>query len=347
MSGLTIGVDIAKRFFQVHVIDRSDQVLTNRKLRRSEFLGFFEDLPPSLIGMESCGAAHHWARELIALGHEVKLMTPKYVKPYVKRGKNDAVDAEAICEAVTRPTMRFVAVKSVDQQSVLMIHRTRSLLIRQRTMLVNALRGHLAELGIVAPVGIERVGELVDRVLGHEGDKLGVPPLVRSIVETYARQIMIVTDEVKQLEKQLREWHRTSEVSRRLATIPGIGQIIATAMAATVANPDAFPSGRSFAAWLGLTPRSNSSGGKERNGRITKAGDRTLRTLLVLGATSVIRRVTSGRETPLYGWVKRLIETGKPPRLVTVALANKIARIAWAVMTGKAEYQPEKAALAA
>jgi len=347
MSGLTIGVDIAKRFFQVHVIDEFDQVLVNKKLRRAEFLAFFEDLPCSLIGMESSGSAHHWARELIAMGHNVKLMTPMYVKPYVKRGKNDAVDAEAICEAVTRPTMRFVPVKSVEQQSVLMIHRTRSLLIRQRTMLVNALRGHLAEIGIVAPVGIERVGELVDRVLGHEGDELGVPPLVRSIVETYAQQIMQVTEEVKNLEKQLRAWHRTSEASRRLATIPGIGRIIATAMAATVADPEAFQSGRAFAAWLGLTPRSNSSGGVERNGRITKAGDRNLRTLLVLGATSVIRRVRSGQPSPLYGWVNRLVETGKPPRLVTVALANKLARIAWAVMTGKTDYKPEKAAQAA
>ncbi|WP_415400927.1 IS110 family transposase [Tateyamaria sp. SN3-11] len=347
MSELTIGVDIAKRVFQVHVIDEVDQILLNKKLRRTEFLAFFVDLPPSLIGMESCGTAHHWARELIAMGHQVKLMTPKYVKPYVKRGKNDAVDAEAICEAVTRPTMRFVPVKTVDQQSVLMIHRTRSLLIRQRTMLVNALRGHLAEIGIVAPVGIERVGELVDRVLGYEGDELGVPSLVRSIVESYAQQIMRVTEEVKNLETQLRNWHRTSEVSRRLATIPGIGRIIATALAATVSDPDAFRSGRSFAAWLGLTPKSNSSGGKERNGRITKAGDRHLRTLLVLGATSVIRRVRSGRATPLYCWVTRLVDTGKPPRLVTVALANKIARIAWAVMAGKADYQPEKAALAA
>lgn len=341
MSRLTIGVDIAKRFFQVHVIDEFDQVLGNRKLRRSEFLSFFIDLPPSLIGIESCGAAHHWARELTAMGR------PMYVKPYVKRGKNDAVDAEAICEAVTRPTMRFVPIKSVEQQSVLMVHRTRSLLIRQRTMLVNALRGHLTELGIVAPVGIERVGELVDRVLGCEGEELGVPPLVLSIVETYARQIKLVSEEVKALEKRLRIWHRTSEASQRLATIPGIGLIIATALVATVPDAGSFTSGRGFASWLGLTPRSNSSGGKERNGRITKAGDRHLRTLLVLGATSVIRRVRADQETPLYGWVKRLIDAGKPPRLVTVALANKIARIAWAVMAGKTNYQPEKAALAA
>ena len=347
MSRLTIGVDIAKRFFQVHVIDEDDQVLVNKKLRRSEFLSFFLDLSPCLIGIESCGAAHHWARELTAMGHEVKLMSPIYVKPYVKRGKNDAVDAEAICEAVTRPTMRFVQIKSVDQQSVLMVHRTRSLLIRQRTMLVNALRGHLTELGIVAPVGIERVGELVDRVLGREGEELGVPPLVRSIVETYVRQLKMVSDEVKALEKRLLTWHRTSEASQRLVTIPGIGKIIATALVATVPDAGNFTSGRGFAAWLGLTPRSNSSGGKERNGRITKAGDRHLRTLLVLGATSVIRRVRANQETPLYGWVKRLIDAGKPPRLITVALANKIARIAWAVMAGKTNYQPEKAAMAA
>lgn len=347
MSGLVIGVDIAKRFFQVHVINELAEVLVNKKLRRTEFLAFFKDLPPSLIGMEASGSAHHWARELISLGHEVKLMTPMYVKPYVERGKNDAVDAEAICEAVTRPTMRFVAVKSVEQQSVLMIHRTRSLLIRQRTMLVNALRGHLAEIGIIAPVGIKRVGELVDRVLGHEGDELGVPPLVRSIVETYAQQIMQVTEEVANLEKQLRAWHRTSEVSRRLATIPGIGRVIATALAATVADPKTFKSGRAFAAWLGLTPRSNSSGGIERNGRITKAGDRNLRTLLVLGATSLIRCVRSGQPSPLYGWVANLIDNGKSPRLITVALANKLARIAWAVMAAKTDYQPEKAAIVA
>lgn len=345
MPSYTVGVDLAKRVFQVHVIDERNEVQAARKLRRSEFLDFLSKLPPSLIGMESCASAHHWARALSAMGHEVKLMNPMYVKPYVKRGKNDAVDAEAICEAVTRPTMRFVPVKSVDQQSILMIHRTRSLLIKQRTMLVNALRGHLAEIGIVAPVGIERVAELIDFVSGRKGDEAGIPQLVRSLVELFARQIAAVTLEVRELEKSLKTWHRTSETSQRLATIPGVGEVTATALAATVPDPAHFDSGRSFAAWLGLTPRSNSSGGKVRNGRITKAGDKHLRTLLVLGATSVIRRVRAGQPTPLHGWVNRLL-LKKPARLASVALANKLARIAWAVMARNASYQPERAALA-
>lgn len=280
------------------------------------------------------------------MGHEVRMMNPMYVKPYVKRGKNDAVDAEAICEALTRPTMRFVAVKTVEQQSVLAVHRTRALLVRQRTMLANALRGHLAEFGIVAPLGIERVPELVDRVLGSEGDKLGITPLVRSIVMIYAEQLEKIKEQIRKLERELRQWHRTSEASRRVASVPGIGTVTATAIVAAMPDPSTFGSGRAFAAWLGLTPRSNSSGGKERNGRITKAGDRHLRVLLVLGATSVVRRVRSGQPTPLYGWVKKLLDR-KPARLVTVALANKMARIAWAVMARKTNYQPELAAAVA
>ena len=343
MSGLTIGVDIAKRVFQVHAIDNETGEVITRKLRRSEFLAWFEKLPASLIGLETCGSAHHWARELTRLGHDVKMMNAMYVKPYVKRGKNDAVDAEAICEALSRPTMRFVAVKSVDQQSVLMIHRTRALLIRQRTMLVNALRGHLAELGIVAPLGIERVSELIDRTLGCEGDEADIPQLVRDMIVIYAEQIHQINEQVKDLEGKLRAWHRTSDASRRLATVPGIGFITATALAATVTDLSSFSSGRAFAAWLGLTPKSASSGGRYRNGRISKAGDRHLRALLVLGATSVVRRVRAGQPTPLYGWANRLLER-KPARLTTVALANKIARIAWAVLARETSYQPERAA---
>lgn len=346
MSSYTIGIDLAKRYFQVHVVDDNNEVQAARKLKRGEFLDFLAKVPPSLIGMEACSAAHHWARQLTGLGHEVKLMNPMYVKPYVKRGKNDAADAEAICEAVTRPTMRFVPIKSVEQQSVLMIHRTRSLLIKQRTMLVNAVRGHLAELGIVAPAGIERAIELVDRVRRREGDEVNVPPLVRSIVRLFAKQIQALTEEIKSLEKKLQTWHRKSAASRRLATVPGIGVLTATAIAATAPDPDFFDSGRSFAAWLGLTPRSNSSGGVERRGRITKAGDKQLRTLLVLGAIAIIRRVRSGKQTPLNDWVNRLL-TKKPGRLVSVALANKIARIAWAVWSEKTDYVPEKAAMAA
>ena len=343
MSGLTIGVDIAKRVFQVHAIDNETGEVITRKLRRSEFLAWFEKLPASLIGLETCGSAHHRARELSRLGHDVKMMNAMYVKPYVKRGKNDAVDAEAICEALTGPTMRFVAVKSVDQQSVLMIHRTRALLIRQRTMLVNALRGHLAELGIVAPLGIERVSELIGRTLGCEGDEADIPQLVRDMIVIYAEQIRQINEQVKDLEGKLRAWHRTSDASRRLATVPGIGFITATALAATVTDLSSFSSGRAFAAWLGLTPRSASSGGRHRNGRISKAGDRHLRALLVLGATSVVRRVRAGQPTLLYGWANRLLER-KPARLTTVALANKIARIAWAVLARETSYQPERAA---
>ena len=346
MTGLTIGIDIAKRVFQVHAIDNATGEVTSRKLARRDFLAHFEKLPPSLIGMETCGSAHHWARELSAMGHEVRMMNPMYVKPYVKRGKNDVVDAEAICEALTRPTMRFVAVKTVEQQSVLAVHRTRALLIRQRTMLVNALRGHLAEFGIVAPLGIERVPELIDRVMGREGDGVGMTPLVRSVVALYAEQIEKIRERIRKLERELRIWHRTSEASRRVASVPGVGTVTATAIVAAMPDPSTFESGRAFAAWLGLTPRLSSSGGKERNGRITKAGDRHLRVLLVLGATSVLRRVRSGQPTPLYGWVKKLLDR-KPPRLATVALANKMARIAWAVMARKTNYQPKLAAAVA
>jgi len=346
MTGLTIGIDIAKRVFQVHAIDNETGEVSSTKLARRDFLAHFEKLSPSLIGMETCGSAHHWARELGAMGHEVRMMNPMYVKPYVKRGKNDAVDAEAICEALTRPTMRFVAVKSVEQQSVLAIHRTRALLVRQRTMLVNALRGHLAEFGIVAPVGIERIPELIERVLASDESEGGVTALVQTVVTIFGEQLDNIQAQIAKLERQLRLWHRSNEVSRRVASVPGVGPITATAIVAAMPDPSIFASGRGFAAWMGLTPRSNSSGGKERNGRITKAGDRQLRVLLVLGATSVLRRVRAGQPTPLYGWVKKLLDR-KPPRLATVALANKMARMAWAVMARKMNYQPELAAAVA
>jgi transposase len=337
MSRLTIGIDLAKNVFQVHGIDDSNRVVIAQKLRRAHLLAFFAKLEPSLIGMEACGSAHHWARELTGMGHEVKLMAPAYVKPYVKRGKNDMLDAEAICEAVTRPTMRFVPIKSASQQSILMVHKSRALLIRQRTMLVNALRGHLTEIGIVAPVGIERTAELVGRVLAHDPTELDVPPLVTDIVVSLARQIDSLTAEVRTLEAKIREWQRTSEASRRLATIPGVGVITATALAATVPDASVFRSGREFAAWLGLTPRSNSSGGKERLGRITKAGNRYLRTLLIVGATAVLRHVRHKMHGPLIEWVRKLLLT-KSARLTSVALANKMARIAWAVMTRQTAY---------
>jgi transposase len=338
MSRLTIGIDLAKNVFQVHGVDAAGQVVIAQKLRRTQLLPYFRKLDPCLIGIEACGSSHHWARELTAMGHEVKLMSPSYVKPYVKRGKNDMVDAEAICEAVTRPNMRFVPIKTASQQSILMVHRSRALLVRQRTMLVNALRGHLTEIGIVAPVGIERTAELVERVLAHDSTGLDVPPLVRDIVVSLVSQIDSLTTEVKVLETKIREWHRTSEASRRLATIPGVGFITATALAATITDPAAFRSGRALAAWLGLTPRSSSSGGKERLGRISKAGDRYLRTLLVVGATAIIRYARNKEGSPLIGWVRKLLES-KSARLTSVALANKMARIAWAVMARNTIYR--------
>jgi transposase len=300
-------------------------------------LPFFKKLPPCLIGIEACATAHHWARQLIMLGHRVKLMPPHYVKAYVKRNKNDAADAAAICEAVTRPTMRFVAVKTMEQQSVLMVHRTRELLVRQRTMLVNAIRGHMAEYGIVAPVGIPRVKELFAVIA--DGDDERLPPIARACLEGLARQFMSLHEEITVAERRIHAWHRSNEASRRLETIPGIGPIIATALVASVSDPSVFKSGREMAAWIGLVPRQDSTGGKQRMGRISKQGDHYLRWLLVAGAMSVIRhgRRTNFEKNP---WLGDLVQH-KPTKVAAVALANKIARTAWAVLvTGETYRQP-------
>ena len=282
-----------------------------------------------MIGMEACATSHHWARELIKLGYTVKLMPPAYVKACVKRGKTDAADAEAICEAVTRPSMRFVPVKSAEQQSVLMLHRMRALLIRQRTMLVNALRGHLAEFGIIVAQGINRVRELIKLMTDDSADAV-LPPLARRALAPLVDQLLDLQPRIRALEAELLAWHRQSQESRRLETIPGVGFITATDLAATVTDPSQFRCGREFAAWLGLTPRPNSSGGKERLGRISKMGDGYLRTLLVVGATAVIRyaRTKTAADT---AWINSLLAR-KPARLASVALANKTARIAWAVL---------------
>lgn len=329
---VTVGLDLAKNVFQVHAIAADGAVLIRRKLRRSEVVRFFAELSPCLIGMEACASAHHWARELIAIGHEVRLMPPAYVKPYVKRGKTDAADAEAICEAVTRPTMRFVAVKSVEQQAVLMLHKSRDLLVRQRTMLINALRGHLAEYGIVTSLGAGGVAASLKAL--HE-EQARFPAHARSALHGIAAQLRALASEIDRLEAQILDWHRNDETSRRLATIPGIGPITASAIAAAVPDASLFRSGRQFAAWLGLTPRANSSGGKERLGGITKQGDGYLRRLLVVGATAVMRMT---RKNPArQPWMAGLLER-KPTKIATVALANKTARIAWAVMTRKEVY---------
>jgi transposase len=335
MKVSTVGLDLAKNVFQVHAIDEAGEVIVRKALRRRQVMPFFGRLAPCLIGMEACGTSHFWAREIAALGHEVKLMPPAYVKPYVKRGKTDAGDAAAICEAVTRPTMRFVAMKSPEQQSMLALHRSRDLLIRQRTQLVNMIRGQLAEFGIVLAKGIQHALKLVDRLL--DGEALEIPALAAKVVLALAQQVRDLQVRTGILERDLKTWSRDNQVAKRLQTIPGIGIITASALAASVTDPQQFTSGREFAAWLGLTPRANSSGGKERLGHISKMGDRYLRRLLVNGMTSRLRWVRLRPEA--QPWAAGLLRR-KPAKLVAVAMANKAARVAWAVMTRDETYRP-------
>ncbi len=325
----TIGLDLAKNVFQVHGIDNTGKVIVRRSLRRRQMMPFFGKLEPCLIGIEACGTSHFWARELQALGHEVKLMPPAYVKPYVKRGKTDAGDAEAIAEAVTRPTMRFVAIKSAEQQSVLTLHRTRDLLVRQRTQLVNMIRAQLAEFGIVLAKGIQHALRLVDRLV--DGEVPDIPPLACKIVISLAQQIRELQARIDTLDHEMMVWFRGNELAKRLETIPGIGVITASALAASITDPHRFTSARQFAASLGLTPKADSSGGKERMGRISKMGDRYLRRLLVSGMTSQLQSVR--RKPEAHPWVTGLLASSKPDKLIAVAMANKAARIAWVVMT--------------
>ena len=334
MKIATIGLDIAKNVFQVHGVDDEGRPVLRRKVRRDKLLMLFEGIAPCVVGMEACATAHHWARQLVALGHEVRLMPPAYVKAYVKRNKNDAADAEAICEAVTRPTMRFVPIKSPDAQSVLMLHRSRHLLVRQRTAQISALRAHMAEYGFVAPKG---KGHVRDLAAVLESEPEGIPDLARRTLFLIVQMIESLSEQIRRIEIELLAWHRENTISRRLETIPGIGFITATALVATVGDANVFRSGRQFAAWLGLVPRQNSSGGKERLGGISKMGDRYVRHLLVIGATAIVR-YTRRKETVVSIWANRLLER-KPPRLVTVAVANKMARIAWAVMARGEPYR--------
>jgi transposase len=326
MQIITIGLDLAKSWFQVHGVDADGKVAIRRKLKRSDVISFFKSLPPCLVGIEA-STAHYWARELIALGYEVRLMPPTYVKAYVKRNKNDAADAEAICEAVTRPSMRFVPVKDADQQSILMLHRVRSLLIRQRTMLVNALRAHMAEFGIIAPQGLRHVADLT-KIVAHQGERL--PALARPILQLVVDQLNETTARIRDIKARLTKWRRESPLSQLLATIPGVGIMGASAIAATVADPSLFKSGREFAAWLGMTPRQNSSGGKNKLGRTSKRGDKYIRSLLIAGAVAVLRHARN-RPTRDGEWVRALLAR-EPTKAAAVALANKTARIVWAVM---------------
>lgn len=336
-----IGFDISKKVFQVHGIDAAGEIVTRKKLRRGEVMRYFADLLPCVVGIEACGSAHHWARELTALGHEVRMIAPSYVKPYVKRGKkNDATDAEAICEAVQRPGMRFVSIKSAEQQGIMMLHRSRDLLIRQRTMLVNALRGHMAELGIVAPKGIWNAKALMEAAADNTERR--IPASARPALRMLVHQIAALGQPIRELDRAILESHKASEDSRRLTTIPGFGAIVASACRATAGDMRQFRSGRHFAAWLGLVPGQHSTAGKDKLGPITKMGDRYLRKLLVIGATA---RLCAARRSaaPDDAWIRRLLER-KPARLVTVAIANKMARTAWALTVRGEVYQPRASA---
>ena len=335
MKITTLGIDIAKSVFQLHGVDADGAVVLQKKLRRGAVLGFLGKLELCLIGMEACATSHYWSREIAALGHDVRLIPPAYVKPYVKRQKNDAADAEAICEAVTRPNMRFVPVKTEEHQGVLVLHRSRDLLMRQRTMILNAIRAHFAEFGIIAAQGPRKVAELVVRL--RDDDTLGLPETARSALLALAVQLGSLAAELLNIERQLMAWHRQSAASQRLETIPGVGLITATALAASVSDPNVFRSGRQFAAYLGLVPRQNSSGGKDRLGHISKMGNGYLRRLLVVGATSVTRRAPT-TDTRTGAWVRSLLER-KPTRLVTVAIANKTARTAWALLAKEEDYK--------
>jgi transposase len=310
----TIGLDLAKSVFQVHGADDEGKVVVRRQLRRRQVLPFFKKLPPCLVGMEACATSHYWAREISAFGHDVRMMPAGYVKPYVKRNKSDTADAEAICEAVTRPTMRFVPVKTPDQQSILMLHRTRHLLVRQRTMLINALRAHLKLLEVIAD------------------DQDGrVPPEARDCLLALRDQLEMVKHQILEADRRVLARHRASELSRRLGEIPGVGPLIATALVASIPDPHAFKSGRDLSAWIGLVPRQHSTGGKERLGHISKAGNRYLRTLLVAGALSVIRRAKETGSTR-RAWLLALMER-RSAKVVAIALANKIPARATLALT--------------
>ena len=337
MKITTIGLDVAKQVFQVHGVDDGGVVVVRKRLRRSQVLSFFARLAPCLVGMEACSTSHHWARELRTLGHEVRLMPPQYVRAYVKRNKNDSADAEAICEAVTRPSMRFVPVKTVDQQAVLVMHRARDLLVRQRTMLINALRAHMAEFGVITAQGTNKIINLEAVLLDETEER--IPEMARGVLIVLVGQLTDLNRRIDDIERRIRCWHAQDETSRRLATIPGIGPITASALAATVPDPSVFRNGREFAAWLGLVPRQNSSGGKDCLGGISKRGDGYLRRLLIVGAQAVLRWSKVKHSDP---WVIGLL--ARKPRLVAaVAVANKMARIAWVIMSRMTSYQPSAA----
>jgi len=333
---IRIGLDTSKHVFQVHGVNAAEQAVLRKTLRRGQVERFFASLPPTRVGLEACGASHHWARVLQGLGHEVGLLPAQYVRPYVKRGKNDAADAEAICEAMSRPSMRFVPMRTAENQAELMLLTTRDLLLKQRTMLINAIRGHAAEFGVTGRKGTDSIAGLRELIAHHEA----MPELAREILAGLFKQVESLEGQIRELERRLVAWHRDNDCSRRLTTIPGIGPIGATALAMKVPDPSIFKSARHFAAWLGLTPKNHSTAGRYRLGVITRAGDEILRRLLVNGAMATIKYAKPGRAAP---WLLKLLAR-KPKKLVAVALANKIARIAWALMMRGEVYRHSLAA---
>lgn len=329
---IRIGMDTSKSVFQLHGVDEREEPVLRKKLRRSQVLTFFATLEPTRIGIEACGGAHHWARELKALGHEVVLIPPQYVKPYVKRGKNDAADAEAICEAMSRPGMRFVPVKNDEQQAAQMLLGIREGLVRRRTQLSNTIRGHAAEFGLVAAKGLSKIEPLLARIAWDEG----LPELAKELFEALGADYVRLDAQLQEIEAKLMAFHRSNELSKRLAQVPSIGPVIASVMAIKVCDPKAFRSGRDFAAWIGLTPKDHTTAGKVRQGGITRAGDEMLRSVLVVGAMSLIQQVKYGRGQP-SPWLVDLLKR-KKPKLAAVALANKTARIAWKLMVSGERY---------
>lgn len=334
-----IGIDLAKQVFQLHGVDAQEKTVLRKQVRRSQMLEFFKKLPPCLIGMEACGSSHYWARELQKLGHTVKLMAPQFVKPYVKSNKNDANDAEAICEAVSRPNMRFVAIKTVEQQDIQAIHRIRSELIRQRTAKVNQIRGLLAEYGIVVEQRIEKLRKALPLLL--EDAENGLTADFRTLLQGLQQDLTTLDERVGEMDKSIQKLASSNATAKRLQQIPGIGPITSTALVSAIGNGKQFKRGRDFAAWLGLTPRQHSSGGKECLLSISKRGDSYLRTLLIHGARAVLR-VTGKKEDPRSRWLQNLCSR-RNKNIAAVALANKNARIVWALLTKETDYQPEGA----
>lgn len=331
---IRIGLDTSKSLFQLHGVDGSEQPVLRKQLGRREMIKYFEKLPPTIVALEACGASHHWARTLTAFGHDVKLIAPQLAKPYVKRGKNDAADAEALCEAASRPTMRFVPAKTAEQQASLMLVSMRTRLIKRRTQLSNAIRGLAAEFGVTAATGLCRIDPLLQAI----SENTSIPALARELFALHGQEYVGLTGEIERVEEKLMAWHRSDECSQRLAKIPGVGPISASLLMMKTPDPRLFKSGRDFAAWMGLPPRNHSTAGKTRLGVITRAGDEPLRATLVVGATAVLRHVRQTQGKNASPWLLDLLKR-KPPKLVAVALANKIARIAWKLMVSGEQYQ--------